>query len=133
MKPLFADTFYYLALLSPDDPAHERAVALTRKLRSNIITTAWVLLEVGDAMSAPVNRELFGTLLDQLRTTPAVRIVPFSQRHFDKGVDLFRSRKDKKWTLTDCISFVVMKHEKLTDALTGDRHFEQAGFRALLK
>jgi predicted nucleic acid-binding protein len=51
---------------------------------------------------------------------------------FAAGVELYGTRPDKEWSLTDCISFVVMKREGLTDALTGDRHFEQAGFKVLL-
>jgi hypothetical protein len=50
-----------------------------------------------------------------------------------KGVQLYAQRPDKEWSLTDCISFVVMTQEGIFDALTGDRHFEQAGFVALLK
>jgi len=46
------------------------------------------------------------------------------------AVDLYRSRTDKNWGLTDCLSFVIMKQHALTEALTTDRHFEQAGFRA---
>lgn len=49
------------------------------------------------------------------------------------GIRLYEQRRDKQWSLTDCISFVVMKREGLTEALTGDHHFEQAGFVALLK
>jgi hypothetical protein len=49
-----------------------------------------------------------------------------------RGLDLFAGRSDKNWSLTDCISFVVMQDEGLTEALTGDSHFEQAGFKALL-
>jgi predicted nucleic acid-binding protein len=44
----------------------------------------------------------------------------------------YESRPDKAWSLTDCISFVVMNQHGLTEALTGDHHFEQAGFTALL-
>ncbi len=133
MKPVFADTFYYLALLSPRDPAHAWAVSVTRKLRGRLVTTAWVLMEVGDAMSLPKNRELFAALLDGLKGNPRMTIVPASQELFDRGVAFFRQRPDKEWTLTDCVSFVVMADEGLTDALTGDHHFVQAGFRALLK
>ena len=50
----------------------------------------------------------------------------------DRAVELFRSRADKNWPLTDCVSFVVMHDHKLTEALSADRHFEQAGFKALL-
>jgi predicted nucleic acid-binding protein len=49
-----------------------------------------------------------------------------------RGFDLFRSRPDKSWGLTDCISFVIMNEAGITDALTADVHFQQAGFRALL-
>lgn len=133
MKPVFADTFYYLALLSPRDPAHARAVSITHRLRARLVTTAWVLTEVGDAMSLPKNRELFAALLDGLKGNPKMTIVPASQEIFDRGVEFFRKRPDKEWTLTDCVSFVVMADQGLTDALTGDHHFEQAGFRVLLK
>ncbi len=133
MKPVFADTFYYLALLSPRDPAHRQAVSFTRRLRTRLFTTAWVLTEVGDAMSLPKDRELFAALLDGLKGNSKVTILPASQELFDRGVEFFRKRPDKGWTLTDCISFVAMKDERLNDALTGDHHFEQAGFRALLK
>jgi hypothetical protein len=59
--------------------------------------------------------------------------VPPESNAFDAGVALFAQRPDKHWSLTDCISFIVMRREGLTDALTGDHHFEQAGFNALLK
>jgi predicted nucleic acid-binding protein len=59
--------------------------------------------------------------------------VPASPELFQRGVELFRARPDKEWSLTDCISFVVMTEKGLSEALTGDRHFEQAGFHALLK
>jgi uncharacterized protein len=48
-------------------------------------------------------------------------------------LDLYRDRPDKAWSLTDCISFVVMADKGIRDALTADHHFEQAGFVALLK
>jgi uncharacterized protein len=46
---------------------------------------------------------------------------------------MFAARSDKRWSLTDCISFVVMQERGLTEALTADRHFEQAGFSILLR
>ena len=52
---------------------------------------------------------------------------------FQRGLRLYEERPDKEWSLTDCLSFVVMKDENLREALTGDQHFEQAGFIALLK
>jgi len=61
-----------------------------------------------------------------------VQIVRLSADLLEQGIELIRKRPDKDWGLKDCISFVVMKHEKIAAALTGDRHFEQAGFTPLL-
>jgi predicted nucleic acid-binding protein len=60
-------------------------------------------------------------------------IVPPDTELFESGLELYEKRPDKDWSLTDCISFVVMKREGIVDALTGDHHFEQGGFNALLK
>ena len=133
MTDHFADTFFFLALLNPDDPAHRRALAVARNLPGPLVTTAWVLTEVGDALASPQNRASFLELLDSLATNPAAEIVPADEDLFDAGVGLYARRPDKGWSLTDCISFVVMKDMGLTDALTGDSDFTQAGFRILMK
>jgi predicted nucleic acid-binding protein len=98
-----------------------------------LVTTAWLLTEVGDALSAPENRPTFLELLDTLQTSPDARIIGATDELFQRGLELYRRRMDKEWSLTDCISFVVMADEHLAEALTGDRHFEQAGFAPLLK
>ena len=135
MSPCFADTFYYLALANPHDESHDRAKAFTRTLRRRIVTTEFVLLEVADAMSLPKSRPAFLRLLDVQRGSWNVEIVRATSELFQRGVRLFAERPDKDWPLTDCISFVVMRERGLTvtDALTADHHFEQGGFRALLK
>jgi uncharacterized protein len=83
-------------------------------------------------MSMPENRSFFLELLDTLRESPDVRILGPTPELFNRGIDLFRQRADKEWSLTDCISFIAMSDAGIKDALTGDRHFEQAGFLALL-
>jgi predicted nucleic acid-binding protein len=134
MTPWFADTYYFLALRNPKDLAHGPALKLTRKHpRRKLITTAWVLTEVADALASPENRSGFSDLLARLQSNRNAKIIGCTQDLFDEGVTLYRNRPDKAWSLTDCISFVVMQREELTDALTGDHHFEQAGFKALLK
>jgi predicted nucleic acid-binding protein len=133
MSVTFADTFFYLALLNADDQFHARAVDVSEQRRGRILTTAWVLTEVADALSRPPQRRAFVELLTLLRSDPDTEIVPTDEALFDRGVDLYAHRLDKAWSLTDCISFVVMTDRSLTDALTGDHHFEQAGFRALLR
>ena len=74
----------------------------------------------------------FVNLVKNLQSDPTTTIVPSGKRFFDQAFRLCADRSDKKWSLTDCISFVVMEDYGIQDALTGDRHFEQAGFRALL-
>jgi predicted nucleic acid-binding protein len=133
MNAVFADTFYFMALLNTRDAAHARAVAVAKTLQGQLITTAWVLTELADAMSSPANRREFLSALDDLRTNPFVQIIPPEAALFDEGVRRFGNRLDKEWSLTDCISFVVMERLGITEALTGDHHYEQAGFVALLR
>jgi predicted nucleic acid-binding protein len=129
----FADTFYFLALLNERDAAHEQAVKQADRLGSRLVTTDWVLVEVADALAAPAERPAFLALWEQIRDHPAIEIVPAERSLLLLGLDLYTRRPDKSWSLTDCISFVVMAERGLTEALTGDHHFEQAGFRALLR
>jgi hypothetical protein len=133
VKTVFADSFYFLALLHVDDRAHARALAVSQKRSDRLVITVWVLIEVADALAAPGMRESFPRLLAALRADPACAILPLAQSLFDEGVGLHADRPDKAWSLTDCISFIVMKQHGISEALTGDRHFEQAGFTALLK
>ena len=84
-------------------------------------------------MADPVDRQTFISLHDALGTDPDVTIVPSDAGLFAEGLALYASRTDKEWSLTDCISFVVMQRHQLNEALTGDHHFDQAGFKALLR
>jgi uncharacterized protein len=130
---VFADSFYFLALFNPSDAAHDAAVMASKELPGLIATTDWVLTEVADALSDPKNREDCVRFLDDVRTASRIIVEPASRSLFEDGWELYGSRGDKGWSLTDCISFVVMRDRKIGEALTGDHHFEQAGFRALLK
>jgi uncharacterized protein len=132
MTPVFADIYYWLALLNPRDQAHQEALTLSQARSEPIVTTAWVLMEVGDAMSDPANRAAFVQFMHDLRADPDATMLPAEQKWFDEGLALFAARLDKKWSLTDCTSFVVMKKLGLVEALTGNGDFEQAGFRKLM-
>jgi predicted nucleic acid-binding protein len=132
MRTIFADTFYYLALLNPRDAAHPRAVDVNKGASGRLVTTAYVLTEVADALSSTRDRPRFLVLLETLEADPDVTIVPASDDLFRRGIDLYRHRPDKDWPLADCISFVVMGDVGATEALTGDHHFQQAEFVALL-
>lgn len=98
-----------------------------------LLTTEFILTEVGDGLSRPENRPRFARLLELLRAQADVEIVPASSELFQHGGELHAQRPDKEWSLTDCTSFVVMKERGVEDALTSDQHFEQAGFRALIR
>lgn len=133
MTHLFADTFYFLALINVNDRAHQKAKAYSENQDSPLITSAWVLTELADGLCRSSRRGTFRRMLNILRNDPENIIVEPSQSLFDAGIELYNARPDKDWSLTDCISFVVMRQNDLVDALTGDHHFEQAGFNALLK
>lgn len=131
MRRVFGDTSYFIALVVPNDALHARAVARASN-PMKVVTTAWVMAELATYLSHPSNRPLFGAILDAVRNEPTFEFIPATPDLFDAGVDLFRSRADKGWSLVDCISFVIMQRERLTEALTGDHHFTQAGLTALL-
>jgi uncharacterized protein len=128
----FADTFYFLALLNSKDRAHSRAIRHSFG-PGRLITTEWVLMETADAMCVSSKRKPFIELHRMLRADPSMEIVPASAELFGRGMALFEARQDKDWSFTDCTSFVVMRDRGIQEALTGDHHFEQAGFLALLK
>ena len=129
----FADTNFLVALLNPKDQWHSAATQAAAALDEPVVTTMWVLVELGDALSVGGNRDLFLDFVDQLSEQPEWETVPASPEWFARGLELFRSRKDKERSLTDCISFAVMKQRDVAEALTHDHHFEQAGFQVLLK
>lgn len=133
MKSVFADTSFYLAVVNSKDALHARAVRASRKFRGRVVTTHYVLTELGNALSRAQHRPVFVTLIRRLRGDSHTIIIPASDELFDQGLDLFARRPDKDWSLIDCISFVVMGQRRIAEALTEDRHFKQAGFRALLQ
>lgn len=133
MNEVFGDTFYFVALLSPSDAAHLRAVALTESLSKKLVTTAWVLIELANSLAKSITRSGFVQTVRALRSDSSVVVLDPESDLFEEGIELYSARPDKDWSLTDCISFVVMQQRGIAEALTGDHHFEQAGFTALLK
>jgi predicted nucleic acid-binding protein len=132
MSDVFADAFYYIALLNPNDQFHAAALEATGQLQRRIATTLWVLMEVADALSAPAVRRRTHEFLVRVASDPNTTLIVEPAPWYERGLALFGSRGDKDWSLTDCISFEVMTQRGIADALTGDHHFVQAGFRALL-
>jgi uncharacterized protein len=133
MNPRFIDTSFLLALLLSDDQLHEKAIQVQGEIVGPLVTTEYVLVELADALTSEPHRTIAVEAIELLRSTSTVRIIPASTLLMDLGLERFASRADKRWGLTDCISFVVMEQEEISAALTADHHFEQAGFVALLR
>lgn len=132
MKSVFADTLFYVALLSRDDGLHSSASRWASQSDLRIVTTEFVLLETANFFKQPSVRGTFAAFVPRLHASPVTSIIPCESHWFQRGLDLFNSRPDKQWSLTDCISFVVMEDRGLAEALTADHHFQQAGFSILL-
>lgn len=131
MTQALADTYYWLALLNVNDPAHPKAVQAA--LPDQLVVTWAIQLEVMDALCVQKVRHLAMHFWHAIHGRPDIDLIPLDEHLLGRAVALFASRRDKDWSLTDCISFVVMQDRHITDALTADRHFEQAGFRTLLR
>ncbi len=132
---VFLDTGFAIAMVSHRDAFHEKALQLAGELNAagaSIVTTRAVLLEIGAALAKAAYRDAAVALIDLLENDPQVEILPLSEDLFAQALELFRSRSDKEWSLTDCLSFVVMRQRGIQAALAADIHFQQAGFTALL-
>jgi predicted nucleic acid-binding protein len=131
MKTVFADTWFFRAILSERDQHHDKVVHYLGETEDFIITTRWVLAETANAAAGSAYREDAARFLVQVESDPDMTIIKESDVLYQRGMKLYISRSDKAWSLTDCISFVVMDERGITEALTADHHFEQAGFRPL--
>lgn len=132
---VFLDTGYAIALLSPRDQYHAVAKRLGADLKSGAhkaVTTDAVILELGAALARAAHRGAAATFIDGLRADPNVEIVALERTLFESAYRLFKERPDKDWSLTDCVSFVLVGERGISEALTADQHFVQAEIKALL-
>lgn len=133
---VFADTGYWLALANPDDGLHQKAERAAAEYRSHrIVTSQLVLTEFLSGMAGlgPGKRQQAVATVQWLNNTDNVTVVPMSAEQFADAVELYGSRLDHRWSLTDCASFLIMRNLGIRDALADDRDFRAAGFRPLLE
>jgi len=136
MMDVFADTAYWVALINPRDQLHTRArEASVVPAGGRIVTSEWVLTELLNcfAESRPDLRTAASNAVASLRSSADVVIVPQTSSGFTGAFLHYRERTDKGWSLTDCTGFLIMRQYGIDAALTHDKHFEQAGFSALLR
>ncbi len=136
MNRLFVDTSGWLALVNLSDSLHAIATNIYNERFAagwNFVTHAGVMLEVGNGLSRARFRHLAIGLKSRLEASARVEIVSLPDDLYQAGWKLYEERPDKDWGVIDCISFVLMQERGLTEALTADHHFEQAGFIKLLQ
>lgn len=129
----FIDTVFIQALLNSYDQYHTKAKAFLPRLRkaSEVWITEAILVEVCNAFSA-INRIVPIQFVEYCYSTDNIQVVTIDTPLLMRAITLYKNRSDKMWGLTDCISFVVMDEQGLMEAVTADKHFVQAGYRALL-
>jgi len=135
MATYFADSSYWMALTRKRDQYNRHAVAWNQfviRTRSTIVTTEAVLWEWLNAFSDASTRAVAAEGYRRAHADARIEVAPFQPELIDSAVLLYRTRLDKSWSLTDCLSFLVMERRQLTEALTTDRHFEQAGLKAMM-
>ena len=129
---IFLDTGYILAILNTRDKYHKSASAAASRVSPPFMITEAVLMEIGNALSKLKWRAMGVAALHDLCSDSDTEIVAVDTALFERAINLYSSRPDKEWGLTDCVSFVVMQEREIAQVLTTDRHFEQAGFQNLL-
>jgi predicted nucleic acid-binding protein len=135
-KVYFLDTGYIVALLNTSDQWHELAKEWRDRVireRIQLVTTDYVLVEIADGLAALRFRRQAKEVIRALRGSKDVDVISASTELFEAGLALYSSREDKEWGLTDCISIVVMGRRGITEVLSVDRDFEQAGYKVLLR
>lgn len=133
-QTLFADAFYWVALLSPRDKHHAAAISLSRTLQSTrLVTTEEVLNELLThfCQAGPYWRAKAVAFVADIRTNPLIDVLPQTPDSFETALALYEERLDKEYSLTDCRSMVAMKSLAIQDVLSNDHHFAQEGFTVL--
>jgi predicted nucleic acid-binding protein len=133
LNRIFVDTLFVIALVNRRDQYHQQAIEASKQCEgSPFLITDVVLLEIGNALARRYRKEAV-EILEEFLHADDVDIVHLTPSLFDKAFDLYKQHQDKEWGLIDCVSFVVMREQSITHALTFDRHFAQAGFHVLMR
>lgn len=128
MTSFFADTSAWYDLIDGRSPHHERVAVAAGEARS-LVTTTFVLHELIALLVSRSHRHAAEQAGEFIRSSPTIRLVHPSADEEERAWRLFLERPDKGYSLTDCLSFVVMRRLRVNTALATDAHFAQEGFR----
>jgi len=131
MKAIFADTFYWVALLNVKDTWHSQVIKVSQEIaNSQSVITDCIVDEIfayyskrGDLLRLKVSE-----LSQSILTDSNIQIIGYTPELRQKGIELYEQRLDKGYSLVDCISMIVMQEMKISEVLTNDKHFAQEGF-----
>jgi uncharacterized protein len=135
MRRIFADTYYWIALINDRDQGHAEAEVISHTLQqATLITTQEVLSEVLTYFCehGQYVRQLVTAFVRNIMNDPTIKVEPQSEQSFLNGLALYEARPDKEYSQVDCVSMVAMRHEGITEVLSNDDHFAQEGFTTLL-
>ena len=106
--------------------------SLLKNLVTSVITTDYIVTEAVNLANARAGHHVAVRILDLMEQTSGIRIEWVGSLRFEAAKAFYRRHADHRYSFTDCTSFIVMRELKISDALTTDRHFGEAGFRMLL-
>ena len=138
MRKIFVDTSGWANFFDTDEPFHSQTRAIYEHARNEgtrLVTTNCVIAELVSLFTSPfrISRPRIIEYIEVIKRSPSIDLIHIDQRLDSQAWNLLTERPDKKWSLVDCSSFVIMQNEGISDSLTTDHHFEQAGFIKLLK
>ena len=131
MKRVLLDASYAIALALEDDPKHAEAVSYQEQIFQNnwrLLVSTFVMDEVVTLLNTSGQHRKAVAIGDDFLSEPMFEFVHVGHELFDRAWNLFKRRADKTWSMTDCVSFELMKEQRVSHALTFDKHFAQAGF-----
>lgn len=120
MSKIFVDTSGWATFFDTDEPFHPQTREIYTKVRENgtsLVTTNYVILELVSLFTSPfrISRPRIIEYIDVIKRSPSVDILHIAQELDDQAWQLLTERPDKKWSLVDCSSFVVMRNERITE------------------
>ena len=125
---IFIDTGAWFALLAEDDEDHHAAVTWRRaNKKKRLVTTDYVVAELLNLMNARRQKQRVKKVVSELRGKRQASLERVQEEDFEKALDMFQERQDKRWSFTDCVSLVVMRRLGVKIAFAFDKHFRQFG------